>query len=481
MARVRVRSAVLIAIAGVAIPVSAGASGIHVGTTVNVSADRFADNEESFGMNPSGTWLAGAWNDFDFNDGCGFSFSTDGGKSFAPRSFVPGFTAFTNDPSIPGTGTFAVAGDPAVEFNPKFNTFDVVCQAFGATGGAINLLATTFDPIKADPVANENASYVGARNPWTHPVAIATGTSNGTQKGSTGHFPDHEFLVIDTGNGAGHHFGRAFVTWAEFNGNFRSSIDLAFSDDNGQTWSGPIGVSDAGHKFDQDARTTIGPDGTVYVSFDSGPNATSFGKEVDIAASHDGGQTFGPTVPMAQLINPVPGLLPNSQYRVFSDVWSSASSSGIVTAVFNDQRNGHSNIYAVHNLAPGDLTRWSSPVGVKTSAKEEFFPWVETSPSGNRLDLTFYDRSNDPANTKNWVDYASSTDNGATWTVTTATSVGADLDMFQACLAFVQPSNCGDFFIGDYIALVSTETAVHLFYTWNGPAAQDVFETNLRF
>ncbi len=481
MAGARFRCAVLIAIAGIAIPLGASASGVHAGSTVNVSSDQFADNEESFGINPNGTWLAGAWNDFDFNDGCGFSFSTDGGKSFAPRTFVPGFTAFTNDPNMPGTGTFAVAGDPAVAFNPRFNTFDLVCQAFGATGGAINLLATTFDPQKADPTANENASYVGAQNPWTHPVAITTGSSNGTQKGSTGHFPDHEFLVIDAGSGAGHHFGRAYVTWAEFNGNFRASIDLAFSDDNGATWSGPIRVSDTAHKFDQDARTTIGPDGTVYVSFNSGPNATSFGSEVDIAASHDGGQTFGPSFAMAPLIHPVPGLLPNSKYRVFSDVWSSASGDGIVTAVFNDERNGHSNLYAVHNLTAGDLSRWSSPVAVKASANEEFFPWVEADPSGSRLDLTFYDRSNDPADTKNWVDYAASTDNGVTWQITTATRTGADLDMFQACLAFVQPSNCGTFFIGDYIALVSTNTAVHLFYTWNGSAAQDVFETNLSF
>jgi predicted neuraminidase len=183
---------------------------------------------------------------------------------------------------------------------------------------------------------------------------------------------------------------------------------------------------------------------------------------------------------MAGLINPVPGLLPNSNYRVFSDVWTSAAPNGIVTAVFNDERNGHSNIYAIHNLAASDLNDWSAPVAVKQSNKEEFFPWIEVAPNG-RLDLVFYDRTNDPANTKNWVDYAASSDNGQSWSVTTASSTGQDLDMFQACVAFLQPSNCGDFFIGDYIALVSTNTAVHLVYTWNGPQAMDVFETNLSY
>src|SRR5712691_9288429 len=81
---------------------------------INVTADGFADNEESAGISPDGSLLAASWNDFDFNDGCGFSFSTDGGTSWAPRTFVPGFTASTNDPGIPGTGAFPIAGDPAV-------------------------------------------------------------------------------------------------------------------------------------------------------------------------------------------------------------------------------------------------------------------------------------------------------------------------------------------------------------------------------
>src|SRR5579862_1500757 len=80
--------------------------------TVNVTHDQFASNEESLGMNPDGSLLAAAWNSWDYNDGCGFSYSTNGGSSWAPRTFVPGFTAYTNDPSVPGTGRFSAAGDP---------------------------------------------------------------------------------------------------------------------------------------------------------------------------------------------------------------------------------------------------------------------------------------------------------------------------------------------------------------------------------
>src|SRR5206468_8726278 len=130
-----------------------------VSTPVDVTNDHFANNEESLGMSPSGQLLAGAWNDWEYNDGCGFSYSTDGGGTWAPETFVPGLTLFTNDPDVPGTGRFAIAGDPAVAYNPSSGVFDVMCQAFGHKGNQAQLLLTTFDPAKADPNADVNDSY----------------------------------------------------------------------------------------------------------------------------------------------------------------------------------------------------------------------------------------------------------------------------------------------------------------------------------
>src|SRR5207237_2832465 len=110
---------------------------------VDVTNDLYANNEESLGMSPDGQVMAGAWNDWEYNDGCGFSYSSDGGDTWAPESFAP-FTAFSNTPGVdPIFPTqFAVAGDPSVVFNPKSNKFDVICQAFGTkTGNQIQLLA----------------------------------------------------------------------------------------------------------------------------------------------------------------------------------------------------------------------------------------------------------------------------------------------------------------------------------------------------
>ncbi len=141
-------------LATVAVTVSASAP--TVGPIVNVTNSQFAGNEESLGMDSTGTLLAAAWNDWHFNDGCGFSYSTDGGSTWAPESFAP-FTSFTNDLNVPGAGLFPIAGDPVVVWNPKFHTFDVLCQAFGLSAHPIQLLATTFDPAKAN--ANAKVTF----------------------------------------------------------------------------------------------------------------------------------------------------------------------------------------------------------------------------------------------------------------------------------------------------------------------------------
>lgn len=459
----------------IALPATMAAAGPAT-TTVDVTHDQHADNEEALGMNHDGTQLAAAWNDYDYNDGCGFSYSTDGGSSWAPRTFVPGLTAFTNDPSVPGTGAFAAAGDPAVAFDPRSGRFDVVCQAFGGQhGGQIELLATTFDPAMADPALGENSSY--GRRAWTTPVAVTTGTSNGSQKGSNGNFPDHESIAVDPGGtGLYHHVGRLYVTWAEFDGSGRSPIQLAYSDDDGASWTGPVLVSRHPYDFGQDARPVVGPDGTVYVTWTAGPNEKSTKSNVIAAAtSTTGGATWSANHVVAGVVAPITGLLPNSSYRVFTDAAPAVDEvSGQLVVAYNDAASGASNVYVTHTALAGDLSSWTTPLRVKPSGQEQFFPWTASAPNG-RVDLVFYDRSCDPKDTLDCVTLSSSSDGGASWSSTSLLSSGFDGDHYQACLAYVQPPNCGVYFLGDYIALASVNSGAVAMYTGNGPASMDVF------
>ena len=463
--------------------VTVSASAPSVGPIVNVTNSQFAGNEESLGMDSTGNLLAAAWNDWHFNDGCGFSYSTNGGSTWAPKSFAP-FTSFTNDPNVPGAGKFPIAGDPVVVWNPKFSTFDVVCQAFGLSAHQINLLATTFDPAKANAQANQNFSYgtqVGGAPAWTGLASVTIGSSNGSQKGSNGKFPDHEAGTVDTGTGPGHHFGRLYIAWAEFNGLGRSPIDLAYSDTNGASWTGPIRVSDAGHQFDQDATPRVGPDGAVYVSFINGPNEKSLkGNAALIAKSTDGGNTWSQSFTAATIPNPTASI-PNVLYRGGTNVTTTVDQrTGNVVLVFDDATTGALNEYSVRTLAPGDLSGWSAPVRIKATTSTQFFPWLSSAPNG-RVDLVYYDRACDSNDVLLCVTLSSTNDDGATWSSVAITSTGFDGDKFQACVQFVDPPNCGVFFIGDYIAVASTKTKAQVMWTGNGPQAMDVFTAAVSF
>jgi hypothetical protein len=241
-------------------------------------------------------------------------------------------------------------------------------------------------------------------------------------------------------------------------------------------------VSDKSHQFDQEARINIGPDGAVYDTWINSPNQKSLtGNQAMAAASSDGGSTWSASATVAPILDPTPGLLPNSNYRVFADVTSAVDqSTGQLVVAYTDQRSGASNVWVTHATSGGSISFWTAPRQVKASLNEEFFPWMSSAPNG-RLDLAYYDRSCDSVDTLNCVTLSSTADGGTTWTNTPLTTSGFDGDAFQACLAFVQPANCGTFFLGDYIAVESTNGKAQVLYTGNGPSAMDVFSVQANF
>ena len=101
---------------------------------VNVSRDTTSQNETPLAVNPANpaNMITGN-NDWNYNDGCGVNATFDGGKTWTPtlpNGFIPGITAFTNDPTVPGTGTYDFGGDPAVAFSPDGGTAYFTCFGY---------------------------------------------------------------------------------------------------------------------------------------------------------------------------------------------------------------------------------------------------------------------------------------------------------------------------------------------------------------
>src|SRR5947208_14071782 len=81
-----------------------GAGSVSV---VNVSRDTTAQNETPLAVNPANpsNMITGN-NDWNYNDGCGVNATFAGGQTWTPTlpdGFIPGFTQFTNDPTIQAT------------------------------------------------------------------------------------------------------------------------------------------------------------------------------------------------------------------------------------------------------------------------------------------------------------------------------------------------------------------------------------------
>jgi hypothetical protein len=196
------------------------------------------------------------------------------------------------------------------------------------------------------------------------------------------------------------------------------------SDDQGRTWTEPITVGDWGFYpwIDFDARGRA----WMAVVTGNGPGTVRVGR------SDDGGLTWGTFADVAPFENsphaneygwPTPQ---NSAFRIVAAPSlavdrSSGPHAGRVYVTFFDHAAGNGDVFVSWS---DDGLAWSAPMRVHddgASPHDQVYPAISVGPDGT-VDVTWYDRRDDPANYLLHVYHTWSRDGGQTWAPNTRIS-----------------------------------------------------------
>jgi hypothetical protein len=346
--------------------------------------------------------------------------------------------------TISGTapGNYAVSGDISVAYDNSGHAF---------------LCYIAFDKLGTDEYWGHNASRNGVfvrrsldgGQTWKQrPVpVIEHATSPGIP------FEDKPYIVAD--NTQGPFAGNLYVGWTEFSLT-QSLILLSRSTDDGATWSKPIRIStEAGLPRDDNGAVegftgTVGPDGTLYVVWADGTH-------VVFTSSRDGGRTFAPSrgvIPIAPPYFRIPDVDRTDGFPVISiDPHGSA---GLLYLAWSDYRNGDVDVFCSTSADRGRT--WSQAVRVNSdpihNGADQFFQWLAVDPVTGAANLIFYDRRDDPGNSKAVVVLARSTDHGHT---------------FRNYLWMKTPFDPNNDFIGDYTGIAALDGLVYGVWTEERP------------
>lgn len=247
--------------------------------------------------------LIASYNDYRRGDGtCGVSYSGDGGRTWAdsttPNGFVSG-EAFGGKPRE----YFQSGGDTSVAWDTRGNAY-LSCMMFKRGNG----VSPDADQSSAFYVFRSTGSGGASFNFPGRPVAEHDDTA-----GAGKYLLDKQLMAVDDHVGSPYR-DRVYVTWTTFADDGTAYIYGAYSSDYGEHFSAPVLISsdsalctdDLGvptpHgrcNVNQFSQPVTGPDGTLYVVWDS-YNAANSGvdnhSQVLIARSTDGGQTFSTPV-----------------------------------------------------------------------------------------------------------------------------------------------------------------------------------------
>ncbi len=447
-----------------------------------------------------------------FGNRTAVDFSLDGGRHWGDSELPNGRVAMGNVPG--GQWSFDAYSDPAQTFDSQGNLYysAVAFDAFqdGASAMVVWKSNTCLDGSALHtPGSGGCDPFVAPLN--ATPIVVRDNFDNGLLS------DDKNLMAADSHPGSPF-VDNVYLTWTIFRFDdtglyLESPIFISRSEDGGVNWSDPLQISGNSSdcvggdffdptiapdscNFDQGSFPVVGPDGTVYVTFNNcnTPEGAPLGGLVAcqqmVVKSSDGGLTWTAPVVAGDDVATQPYSLPGNEitdcplfrqclppngYRM-SDFPSMGidETTGRLAVFWSDFRNGgpcatdptfgvpalpcdtiNNDVFASVSTDGG--ATWSGPqlVSAADSTSAQWQNWGDVGEDG-RLYVGYYDRGYGgcEATGCNDITLASST-TGDTWTYRRVTT-GSMPNV--TCAA--NPAQCG--FLGDYMSIQATGGFVHM-------------------
>jgi hypothetical protein len=238
-------------------------------------------------------------------------------------------------------------------------------------------------------------------------------------------YPFGPWLAVDTNVGSPY-LNSLYIS-AVATGTDSWRVYVSHSNDGGATWQAvAVAPPQISPKADQYTNTTIGKDGTVYLTWmycdgvGTGPCGSDDLAYAVLSKSTDGGNTWStPTLITRVMLLPGLSILPNTSigmpfYPVIGVDNSSGPYAGNLYVVMYTWTGTYMGVQVVRSTDGGNT--WSKPVPVAppSDTHDQFFPWLSVSSAG-LVGVSWLDRRNDPANIDYQAFAAISSDGGQTF------------------------------------------------------------------
>jgi hypothetical protein len=350
--------------------------------------------------------------------------SFDGGQTWQ-EAMLPRLTP-------PSGGPWERASDPWVAFGP---------------GGRVYFATLLFNQSDPTNAIGVSVSTDGGLH-WGRPVEVARTFAD---------FNDKEAIVADTFPSSPN-FGNVYVAWDvnKFDANNRVKkqvLTVARSIDGGATWTSLKKIHKK--KLNVGAVPQVGPDGTVYVVWTHAASTTGpVNPQVFFSRSEDGGRTWSKAKAVATMISrDVPGIRAGESLASFA---VNPVTGELFVAWMDSRWAATSQAALCYSRDRGET--WSAPQRVSDGPDDAhaFTVSVATNQLGE-VGVSYYSLRNDPQRTSLADCYLNiSLDGGLSFQpAQRVTSQSFDL-------RFAAQTN--EFFLGDYIGLVGTESGFRLLW-----------------